>query len=86
MGIIANELGHWHKMHMFKNIPIDMLHMCLFSWYITYFIKDVRILTEFGIVRHSFVMSFFILYMIWMTSFNLAFQVFGNYYGRKDEY
>ena len=31
-------------------------------------------------------MSFFFLYMIWMTSVNFVFQVFGNYYRRKDEY
>ena len=49
LGIIANELGHWHKMHLFKNIPIDMLYMCLFSWYIVYFIRDEALLKDFGI-------------------------------------
>ena len=48
LAILGHEFGHWHKMHLFKTIPMDTLYMCVFAECATTVMGDASLLTDFG--------------------------------------
>ena len=91
LAILAHEFGHWHYMHLFKNIIFDTVYMVLFGLFLTPLIENetlnADLMRSFGFQQKSYCISLILLVLIWLVSADLILNsLINNFIWRRHEY
>ncbi len=85
IAILAHEIGHYKKKHIFQGIIISLLHTGIIFYLISIFISHKGLFDAFYMVQMSIYCGFIFFGMLY-TPVELILSIFMNILSRKNEY
>ncbi len=85
VSVIAHEIGHYKKKHIFKQMAISIFSLGLMFFILSFFMNNQGLFGAFR-TEHLSVYASIIFFMILYTPLNMFFSVVNNIISRKNEF
>ncbi len=85
VSILAHEIGHYKKKHIFKHLIISIFSSGVMFFILSFFINNRELFSAFQMEKTS-VYASLLLFGLLYTPFEMAISIFSNMFSRKNEF